>query len=94
MAAREFCSALNGKNAVILCLRWAVLDSCASIKETNVTNEEDILVALDKPRAIYSLQQRLDPSSKTTDALQNQLMIMRAKGVVKFDINTGKWSKS
>ena len=32
--------------------------------------EEDVLAALDKPRAVYSLQQRLDPSNKSTDALQ------------------------
>jgi hypothetical protein len=49
---------------------------------------------LDKPSALYSLQQRLDPSSKSTDALQDLLMRMRAKGVVKFDIKTGKWSKA
>ena len=55
--------------------------------------EEDALVALDKPRAIYSLQQRLDPSNKSTDALQELLMRMRAAGKAKFDIKSGKWSK-
>jgi len=59
-----------------------------------VTKEEDILAALDKPRAIYPLQQLLDPSSKSTDALQDQLMRMRAKGSVTFNIKTGKWSKA
>ena len=59
-----------------------------------MTKEEDVLAALDKPSALYALQLRLDPSSKSTDALQDQLMRMRAKGVVKFDIKTGKWSKS
>jgi hypothetical protein len=59
-----------------------------------VTKEEDVLAALDQPRALYSLQQRVDPSNKSTDALQDQLMRMRAKGVVKFDIKTGKWSKA
>lgn len=58
-----------------------------------MAKEEDVLAALDKPRAVYALQQLLDPSSKSTDALQDQLMQMRAKGVVKFDIKTGKWSK-
>jgi hypothetical protein len=53
--------------------------------------EEDVLAALDKPRAIYSLQQRLDPSNKSTDALQELLMRMRTAGTVKFDIKTGKW---
>jgi hypothetical protein len=59
-----------------------------------VIKNEDVLAALDKPRAVYSLQQRLDPSSKSTEPLQEQLMSMRAKGLVKFDINTGKWSKA
>ena len=59
-----------------------------------MTKEEDILAALDKPRAIYPLQQLLDPSSKSTDALQDQLMRMRAKGSVTFNIKTGKWSKA
>jgi hypothetical protein len=59
-----------------------------------MTKEEDVLAALDKPRAIYSLQQLLDPSNKTTDALQELLMRMRAEGKVKFNINTGRWSKT
>lgn len=56
--------------------------------------EEDVLAALDKPRAIYSLQQRLDPSNRNTDALQGLLMRMRTAGTVKFDIKTGKWRKA
>jgi hypothetical protein len=59
-----------------------------------VTTEEDVLAALDKPRAIYSLQLRLDPSNKSTDALQEFLMRMRTEGKVKFDIKSGKWSKA
>jgi hypothetical protein len=59
-----------------------------------MTNEKDVLAALDKPRAIYPLQQRLDPSSKSTEALQELLMRMRTAGKVKFDIKTGKWSKA
>ena len=57
-------------------------------------HEEDVLAALDKPRAVYGLQQRLDPSNKSTDALQELLMRMRTEGKVKFDIKTGKWSKA
>jgi hypothetical protein len=57
-------------------------------------NEEDVLAALDKPRAVYSLQMRLDPSSKSTDALQELLLRMRAAGKVKFDIKKGNWSKA
>jgi len=55
--------------------------------------EEDVLAALDKPLALYSLQQRLDPSNKSTDALQELLLRMRAAGLVKFSIKSGKWSK-
>ena len=57
-----------------------------------MTKEEDVLAALDKPRAIFSLQKLLDPSSKSTDALQELLMRMRAAGKVKYDIKTGKWA--
>jgi hypothetical protein len=42
-------------------------------------NETEVLAALDKPGAIYSLKKRLDPSSKSTDALQDLLMRMRAR---------------
>jgi hypothetical protein len=56
--------------------------------------EDDVMAALDKPLAVYALQQRLDPSSKSTDALQDQLMRMRASGKVKFDIKTGKWTRA
>ncbi|HEY4113910.1 MAG TPA: hypothetical protein VGM17_07590 [Rhizomicrobium sp.] len=56
--------------------------------------EEDVLAALDKPRALYPLQLRLDPSNKNTDALQELLLRMRAEGKVKFDINSGKWRKA
>jgi hypothetical protein len=59
-----------------------------------MTTEEDVLAVLDKPRAIYSLQKLLDPSSKSTDALQDLMMRMRAAGKVKFDIKTGNWSKA
>lgn len=56
--------------------------------------EEEVLAALDKPRAVYALQTRLDPSNKSTDALQELLLRMRAAGKVKFNIHTGKWSKA
>ncbi len=57
-----------------------------------MTREEDVIAALDKPRALYAIQQRVDPSNKSTDALQDLLMRMRAEGKLKFDINNGKWS--
>lgn len=59
-----------------------------------MVREEEVLEALDKPRALYPLQQRLDPSNKNTDALQELLMKMRTAGTVKFDIKTGKWAKA
>jgi hypothetical protein len=59
-----------------------------------MVKEEDVLAALDKPLAVYGLQQRLDPSNKSTDALQDLLMRMRTAGTVKFDIKTGKWRKA
>jgi hypothetical protein len=59
-----------------------------------MTTEEGVLAALDKPRAVYALQQLLDPSSKSTEALQDLLMRMRSVGKVKFDIKNGKWSKA
>ena len=58
-----------------------------------MTKEEDVLAALDKPRAVYSLLKMLEPGSKSTDPLQDQLMRMRSAGKVKFDIKTGLWSK-
>jgi hypothetical protein len=58
-----------------------------------MTREEEVLAALDKPRAVYSILQLVDPSNKSTDALQDLLMRMRAEGKVKFDIKSGKWSK-
>ena len=59
-----------------------------------MTSEDDVLGALDKPRAVYALQKLLDPSSKSTDALQDLLMRMRAAGKVKFNIKNGLWSKA
>jgi hypothetical protein len=65
-------------------------------KETPImTKEEDVLAALDKPRATYPLQQLLDPSSKSPDAMQDLLIRMRAAGKVKFDIKKkGHWSRA
>ena len=58
-----------------------------------MTKEEDVLAALDKPLAIYSLQKLLDPSSKSSDPIQDLMMRMRSAGKVKFDIKTGLWCK-
>jgi hypothetical protein len=59
-----------------------------------VIKEEDVLAALDKPRVLYAIQQRVDPGNSRTDALQDLLMVMRTAGKVKFDIKTGRWNKA
>jgi hypothetical protein len=59
-----------------------------------MTREEEVLAALDKPRALYAIKQRIDPGNKSTDALQDLLMRMRTEGKVKFNIKTGHWSKA
>jgi hypothetical protein len=56
--------------------------------------EDEVLAALDKPRALYPLQKLVDPSSKSSDPLQDLLMRMRAAGKVKFDIKKGLWSRA
>jgi len=71
-------------------LRRALGNHC---RHLGMTREEEVLAALDKPRALFSIQQRVDPSNKSTDALQDLLMRMRQEGKVKFDIHTGKWNK-
>jgi hypothetical protein len=58
-----------------------------------MTKEDDVLAALDQPRALYAVQQRVDPSNKSTDALQDLLLRMRAEGKVTFNIKTGKWAR-
>ena len=66
-----------------------------SLQERGMTSEADILKALEeKPMALYALQQRVDPSNKSTEGLQDQMMRLRTAGKVKFDIKTGKWSKA
>lgn len=59
-----------------------------------MVREEDVLATLDKPRAVYAIQQLVDPGSKSTEALQDLLIRMRADGKVRFDIKQGKWSKA
>ena len=56
--------------------------------------QEEVLAALDKPRTLHAIQQRVDPGSKRFDALQDLLMAMRDEGKVKFNINNGRWSKT
>ena len=56
--------------------------------------EAEIMNALDKPRKLYSIQQRVAPEQKNTDELQTLLMRLRDQKKVKFDIHSGRWSKA
>ena len=55
--------------------------------------EEAILSALDKPRRLYAIQQRVLPGEKSTEELQEALMRLRNEKKVKFDIHNGQWSR-
>jgi len=68
--------------------------SAVGERASNMIKEQDVLAALDKPLGLHSLKQRLDPASRSTNALQELLMSMRSAGKVKFDINSGRWSKA
>jgi hypothetical protein len=79
---------------VRLAFLFQLIQGQAIERVATMITEENVLTALDKPRAVYGLQQLLDPSSKSTDALQELLMRMRSAGKVKFDINSGKWTRA
>ena len=55
--------------------------------------EAEIIAALDKPRTLHSIQQRVAPDQKRTEELQIVLMRLRDQKKVKFDINSGRWSR-
>jgi hypothetical protein len=55
--------------------------------------ETAIFAALDKPRSLYAIQQRVLPGEKGTEALQEALMRLRNEKKVKFDIHNGQWSR-
>lgn len=56
--------------------------------------EADIFAALDKPRSLYAIQQRVGAGQKSTEELQIMLMRLRDEKKVKFNINNGQWSKA
>src|SRR6185312_8404486 len=84
----------GGRQREVAIIGFPVLMDCSEARAPIMITEQQVLDALDKPRAVYGLQQRLDPSSKSTDALQDLLMRMRTAGTVMFDIKTGKWRKA
>ena len=55
--------------------------------------EAAIMDALDKPRSLYAIQQRVLPGEKSTEELQQALMRLRDERKVKFDIHNGQWSR-
>ena len=56
--------------------------------------EAEIIAALDEPRPLFSIQRRVAPGQKDTEELQMILLRLRAEQKVKFDINTGRWSRA
>jgi hypothetical protein len=55
--------------------------------------KERILAALDKPRSTSSVLTVTNPGG-SMEEIQTMLMKMRDEGLVKFDINKGKWSRA
>jgi hypothetical protein len=56
--------------------------------------EAAIFAALDKPRSLYAIQQRVAGGERDTEELQVALMRLRDEKKVKFDIHTGRWSRA
>ena len=56
--------------------------------------EAAIVAALDKPRSLNAIQQRVLPDQKGTEELQIVLMRLRDEKKVTFDINTGRWTRA
>ena len=56
--------------------------------------EAEVIAALDEPRKLHAIQQRVAPSQKNTEELQIVLMRLRDEKKVKFDINSGRWSRA
>ena len=55
--------------------------------------EAAVLAALDKPRSLYAIQQRVSVGQKDSEELQTLLMRLRDEKKVTFNINNGRWSK-
>ena len=56
--------------------------------------EAEIMAALDEPRKLYAILQRVAPGQKETEELQTVLMRLRDEKKVKFNINSGNWSRA
>jgi len=55
--------------------------------------EAAIFAALDKPRSLYAIQQRVSAGQKDTEELQT-VMRLRNEKKVRFNINNSHWSKA
>ena len=56
--------------------------------------EAEVIAALDEPRKLHAIQQRVAPGLRNTEELQMVLMRLRDEKKVKFDINSGRWSRA
>ena len=56
--------------------------------------EAQIIAALDEPRKLYAILQRVSPGQRETEELQIVLMQLRDQKKVKFNINSGRWSRA
>lgn len=56
--------------------------------------ETEIIAALDKPRNLYAIQQRVSRGRRDTDELHTVLLRLCDQKKVTFDIKSGKWSKA
>jgi hypothetical protein len=62
-------------------------------RKSHMTKEE-LLAALDKPRATIAVLRIVNPGASSADTVQTLLMEMREAGLVKFDIRKGLWSRA
>ena len=56
--------------------------------------EAAIIAALDKPRTLHAIQQRVLYGQKGAEELRILLIRLRDEKKVTFDINSGRWSKA
>jgi hypothetical protein len=55
-------------------------------------SEDAVLKALDRPRRLFAILAAVDPGGRQ-ETLQDLLMRMRERGLVRFDIKKGTWSR-
>jgi hypothetical protein len=56
--------------------------------------EAAIIAALDKPRSLHAIQQRVGVGQRGVEELQMVLMRLRDEKKVTFNINNGYWSRT